>query len=373
MSKVRKIFLFVALPLVIVFAAVIIWVASDRAAPINNSATNNTPEVTKPGTVKTEFTAQIFDPSLISHITPLGELNGGYDEAQAISGIMVWNKAEAVSGSKMIDVYAPTAMTLESYSYHTNPDGNADWTLIFRLNKNVTLKYDHITQAVEKIVAATTSTPKNNSAEDYPKTQISFAPGELIAKTSGTKQAKNWNIYMYDTAQKNKFVNQARYEKSQIGQRLISGVCPFDYYESATATSYLALMGATKAGQTTACGNVSKDVAGTLSGMWHFDNKDGELREAQDGNFASPLSVYKNSAGQVIIDQLNNRRSDIEQGTDPAKVTDSQCYGLVNDQVRAAGYAYFNLVSPTEMQLAYSSSGFCPVSFPGTDAKTYYR
>ena len=365
MSRTRKIFLFVALPLIVILAVILFFVFMD-SSPVSAPATTN-PSLSEKST-KLSFTSKIFDPAQVSFITPLGELNGGYDEAQAISSIMIWNKAEAVAGNQMVDVFAPTAMMLERYSYHSSPDGNTDWTLIFRINKDVTLKYDHITQAVDKIIAATTSTPKDNSAEDYPKTQVSFAAGELVAKTSGTKQAKNWNIYMYDATHKNKFVNQSRYEKSQIGQRLIAGVCPFDYYESAVAVGYLALMGATKAGQTTTCGNVSKDVAGTLSGMWHFSKEaQSELREEIDGNFASPLSVYKNSAAQVIIDQLAGQRIDLEKTTDPAEVTTEYCYAL------SPGFAYFRLVSQNEMTLAYATVGNCPSLFPATNTKIYYR
>lgn len=365
MSRTRKIFLFVALPLIIILAVVLFFIfvgSSPVSAPTTVSPSPNEEST------KLSFTAKIFDPSQTSYVTPLGEVNGGYDESQAISGIMVWNKAEAVAGNKMVDVYAPAAMTLETYSYHSSQDGNTDWVLIFRLNKNVTIKYDHITQAVDKIITATTSTPKDNSAEVNPKTPVNFTPGELVAMTSGTKQAKNWNIYMYDKAQKNKFVNQTRYEASQIGQRLITGVCPFSYYESSIEASYLALMGATKAGQTATCGNVSKDVTGTLSGMWHFGKEvQSEMREEQDGNFASPLSIYKNSAGQVIIDRISNRRRDLEQAKDPTEVTTEYCYAL------NPGYAYFKLSGQLEMSLAQSTAGSCPSNFPATGAKTYYR
>ena len=65
------------------------------------------------------FTHLFFDPNLVSHITPLGELNGGYEEAQTIAGVMVNIKPEVVEGgSKEIEVRAPTDMTLEKYAYY---------------------------------------------------------------------------------------------------------------------------------------------------------------------------------------------------------------------------------------------------------------
>ena len=375
MSRTRKIFLFVALPLVVIFAAVIIWTTKDREAPTNSDATDSGQEVVKPDAIKVEFTAQIFDPAQISHITPLGEVNGGYVEWQAVNGIMIWNKPEVVAGDKMINVYAPVAMTLEAYSYHSDPrsPGTADWALVFRINKDATLKFNHITKAVDRIVAVTTSTPKDRSNEEPPKSKISFETGELIAQTSGTKLAKNWNIYMTDKSITNKFVNQSRYEKSSIGNRFINGVCPFNYYSEAIKASYIALMGATKAGQSPDCGNPSKDVAGSLSGGWFFDKDTSNTSEQIDGNFVSPLAVYRDSANRVIIDQIANSQFRIEGGTDPATVKSEQCYKLATSNNQPAGYAYFKLISPSEMQLAYGASGSCPAVMPTSGSKTYYR
>ncbi|MDO8649722.1 MAG: hypothetical protein Q7K33_00160 [Candidatus Berkelbacteria bacterium] len=376
MPKTRKVFLFIALPLVIIFVAVIVWATRNRATPTRSSATDTNQEVVKTDATKTEFTAQIFDPLLISHIAPLGELNGGGSEWQATTGVMINIKPTVVTGDKMIDVFAPTAMTLESYSYHKDPrsNGNADWTLIFRVNQNITIKFDHITKAVDKIVAVTTSTPKDRSNEEAPRSKISFEAGELIAQTFGTKLAHNWNIYMTDKTVKNIFANQERYEKSQIGYRFINGACPFNYYEESINAGFIALMGATKAGQSPDCGNPSNDVPGMLSGTWFFDEQIEKTEEQLDGNFASPLSIYKDSANRVIIDLIANTQFRVEGGIDPATVSTEQCYGLANrDSGRTSGYAYFKLVSPTVMKLAYSASGSCPTSFPETNNKTYYR
>lgn len=343
------------------------------SSPVSAPTTAN--PTTSEKSAKLSFTSKIFDPAQISHITPLGEVNGGYVEWQAVNGIMIWNKPEEVAGDKMINVYAPVAMSLDSYSYHYDPrsPGTADWALIFRINEDVTLKFNHITKAVDKIVAVTTSTPKDRSNEEPPKSKISFEPGELIAQTSGTKLAKNWNIYMTDKSVTNKFVNQSRYEKSSIGNRFINGVCPFNYYESAVKTAYLALMGATKAGQSQDCGNPSKDVAGSLSGAWFFDKDDSKTEEQIDGNFVSPLAIYRDSASRVIIDQIANTQFRIEGGTDPTTVKSEQCYKLATDNNRSAGYAYFKLVSATSMQLVYSASGSCPATMPTSGVKTYYR
>ena len=371
MSRTRKIFLFIALPLVIVF--VLVAVAAQRQKP--GVTSNSAASTAKTPDEEVVFTHQIFDPTQVSSIIPLGELNGGGSEWQATTGVVINIKPAVVAAEGMINVYAPTEMTLESYSYHRDPRSpdSTDWALIFRVNKNVTLKYDHITQASEKIVAVTTSTPKDRSNEEPPRTKIKFAAGEIVARTHGTKLAKNWNIYMTDASITNKFVNQNRYQKSQIGYRFINGACPFNYYESAVKNSYLALMGATEAGQSRDCGNPSKDVAGTLSGAWFFDQSDSNTDEQLDGNFVSPLAIYHDSANRVIIDQIANTQFRIEGGTDPATVSTEKCYQLTDQASRAAGYAYFKLVGSSQMQLAYGASGSCPSSFPATGTKNYYR
>ena len=179
---------------------------------------------------------------------------------------------------------------------------------------------------------------------------------------------------MTDRSVTNNFANQTRYEKSQIGYRFINGACPLNYYESAVKATYLALMGATKAGQSQDCGNPSKDVAGTLSGAWFFDKDNSNTTEQIDGNFVSPLAVYLDSANRVIIDQIANTQFRVEGGIDPATVTTEQCYKLVNNNNgQTAGYAYFKLTSPSEMSLAYSPSGSCPASMPTRNTKAYYR
>ena len=320
-----------------------------------------------------KFTHSIFDTSLVSHITPLGELNGGYEEVQTIAGAMINLKPEAFANGKEIEVRAPTNMALESYAYFRSPnDGQLNWALIFRISPELLIKFDHITRTTQKIIDGTTTTPKDNSREEYPRNRVFLTAGEVFAYTSGTSMAHNWNIYLTDTRHKNNFINSQRFTADDAGRKMLTAVCPFDFYSDEMKAGFLDLMGYSKAGQSATCGDVSRDVAGTLSGMWHFSSSyisgtSGQL----DGMYASPLSVIKNSAGEITIDQVNNMRLDISSSNptnkDPAEITGEHCYQLTN------GYAYFKVVSSQEMQFAYSSSGSCPSSFPTTGAKRYYR
>ena len=341
--------------------------------PVANEPSNLRNDDNSVSSNEIKFTHEIFDPELVSHITPLGELNGGYEEAQAVAGIMVNLKQDAVAGGNEIEVRAPTGMTLESYAYYKSPnDGQLTWTLIFRISPEVRIKFDHITRTTQELVDSTTTMPKDTSAEQYPKLSVSLKAGDIFAYTSGTPNAHNWNIYLTDTRQKNGFINSKRYSSDYAGQRMLTARCPFDFYPDDMKAEFLALMGYSIAGQSQTCGSVSRDVDGTISGMWHFSSNYLTGKPEQlDGVYASPLSIIKNSAGEITIDQVNNMRLDIQPGSmafkDPAEVTGEHCYQLEN------GYAYFKMVSPQEMKFAYGSSGNCPSSFPDAGSKIYYR
>lgn len=340
------------------------------------SSQSNTTAVNKVVT-PIKFTHQFFDPAVVSHITPLGELNGGYEEAQALSGVMINLKSEAVAHNKTIDIYAPTDLTLESYAYFKVPEeGNNQWTLIFRASDAVMIKVDHITDALESVIAATTTTPKDTSAEESPTKKLTFKAGELIARTRGTKVAHNWNIYVTDTTHTNTFMNQARFATGGAGDRLIHGVCPFDYYDDSLKSQFLALMGYSEAGQSATCGNVSRDKAGTAAGQWFLDQDSASgLQEKMDGNYASPLALFKNSAAEIILDQFGGKRLEVTATNttfkDPEEITDTHCYAIISEG-RSAGYVYVKLIGANQMSVAYATSGSCPSTFPAS-AKTYYR
>lgn len=354
--------------------------ARNQALLIFTSFDNKSPENPISNTVqKTEsskppiFTEPIFDPSLIKNITPLGELMGGYEEAQALAGVMINIKPEALSGRKEIEVRAPTDMHLLYYAFFKSPvDNEESWTLIFKLSQDIELKFDHITSVSQKIIDATTSNPSQSSAEQSPKKEVSLKAGEVFAHTSGTSMAHNWNIYLIDKSYKNNFIKPERYSNERAAQRLYHGRCVFDFYQDNLKQQFINLMGYNKAGQAKDCGSISKDVAGTISGMWHLDKNPGSgISEKLDGIYASPLSVFKNSAGQVTIDQVDNKRLDIEPenptNKDPEEIKTEHCYQL------SSGYAYFKIISDTQMQFSYSNSSSCPAIFPEAQSKTYYR
>lgn len=342
--------------------------ASNSSARKASSAPAAAPNVPSGSVV---FTHAIIDPSTLSFITPLGELNGGYEEAQTIAGVMLNFKQEAVTSNKEIEVKAPTDMTLESYSWHNVPYApGSNWALIFRLSNDLTIKFDHISRASDTIKTVTEASSKDSSAEISPKQRLTVKAGEVIGYTFGTVPAHNWNIYLFDSRHKNSFINQKRYEGSGTGKKLINAKCVFDFYANDLKNSYLSLMGYNKAGQSSTCGLVSRDVTGTASGMWHLST-DG-FKEERDELYTAPLSIIKNSAGEITIDQIGDQRIDIRSGNptlkDPAEVRDAHCYQADNNK----GYIFVKIVSESQMNVAAASTGSCPSELPSS-TKAYYR
>ncbi|MBI4032216.1 hypothetical protein HY374_00750 [Candidatus Berkelbacteria bacterium] len=120
-------------------------------------------------------------------------------------------------------------------------------------------------------------------------------------------------------------------------------------------------------------------MAGTASGIWHFSPTESNFEGEQDGVYQSPLSIIKNSAGEVTIYQVDGQRLDVVADDptlkDPAEITGEHCYQAVNIMrpTQKAGYAFIKMISESEMMLAASKTGTCPVEFPSSGTKTYYR
>ncbi len=332
------------------------------------------------------LTHPIFNPKEIDWVSPLGESNGGYIEVQPLGGMTVNIKKE-VAQKGPIEVYAPTDMQLVAYA-HTimESEPEPDWSLYFKINEDVSLILHHIKNVNPKITDVVGNTPKRNDSRTtdirWPQ-EIKFKAGEVIGTTTGTSQAKNWNIYFHDKRIKNQFINQKRYEGSgfgkDVGNRLLSASCIFDYYQDEKLKNdFYALLGTTAAGQSTSCGSPSSDKKGTLSGLWHL-KKDGIDMGSYDGPFADPFSVYKRSDQSISIYEVNKEAYTISPNNatykDPAEITSSHCYQLTDNWNPSVykGYAYFRIDSDTQMSMTYSPSGFCPETFPNRQAKTYYR
>lgn len=373
----KKIIITIIIIIILLIGAAVFYSTAKRTKNIGDNGQNKNNFIERQedsAGSPTVFTAKIFDPALVSHITPLGELNGGYEETQTINGVMINIKTDAQRNAPEIGVYAPTDMVLEDYSYFTGGPHTPNWHLGFRISKDIKLSFDHITWVPDEMKAATPPTPTSGYVP--PLKKLSFKAGELIAKTSGTDQAHNWNIYLRDNRQTNTFANQKRFEKIQDRYDFINAACPFNYYEDSVKQEFMALMGATKAGQSKTCGTNSRDVKGSISGLWHLA-KEGIGADYQ-GMYATPFSIYKDSSGRIIIYEINRQRFILDKTNpsykDPAAVTGTHCYALTEYEGRQPkGYAYFKVMSDMEMKMKYDPAGACPSEFPENGSAVYYR
>lgn len=380
----------VSIIIIIIIIILLYFLLRSSRSPQDNLQTGDQQENSLESTEQKEsqiiFTHDMFDVNQVDYITPLGDLHGGYDEISAIAGVMIdlVVTEDGVTPEPM-DIYAPVDMSLENYAYYKmSEEEGAEWSLGFRISDTVTLQLWHIDTPVQAIRDAAVSEPKQDSRTESPSYPVKFKAGDKIAETVGTNKANNWNILVYDQTHENKFANQARYEANELGQRLITARCPFDFYPEEEAKKYLSLVGynsqeGAKTGMINNCGSVSRDVEGTIAGIWHFssDSEDGVIID-REGIFTTPLAIYKTISGAITIDMIDGKTQSIFESSnsykDPATITSQHCYELIdNTNYNPAGFVVFQLVSDTEMKVAYSSSGLCPSIFPNTDVRTYYR
>jgi len=390
MSKKRLLIIVIGIIFFTITILLISFLISNNRNSQDNSQTNvdqeTTLEDTQTNSSQTVFTHDIFDVTQVDYITPLGDLHGGYEEIIAIAGAMIDLKIPADgTAPEPMDIYAPTDLSLESYAYYKmSEEEGEEWSLSFRVSDDVTMELWHIDTPVQMIRDAAISEPKQDSRTESPMHPVEFKAGEKIAETAGTNKANNWNILVYDQTHENTFANQARYEANYLGERLITARCPFDFYPEKTEGKYLRLVGynsrnGTTTGTINNCGSVSRDVKGTIAGIWHFssESQDGVIIE-KDGVFTTPLASYKTMSGAITIDMIDGKTRTILESSntykDPATITSEHCYELIDIFDRnPAGHVFFKLISDTEMKVFYSNSGPCPLVFPNSNTHTYYR
>ena len=326
-------------------------------------------------TQEVTFTDHLFELDKARYIVPLGELEGGWEEMEVNNMALVHIKrtGEYPAPCMTMEVYAPTDMSLTSYSYYSYGGSPPIWTLIFEINADITLKLSALTDVPYTI--------KNTVGTEYTigeitlATPLSFTPGELIGYAGGSADVTNWDILLYDKTHENFYVNPDRYKGEYLGERYLTAICPFQFYPDEMKQEYINLLGFDEAGETADCGCASRDVVGTLSGIWWLSTEGTDIGEK--GMFTTPLFIYSNSAGGTSLGFVNKKRYKIRAenptNKDPATVIDEHCYNLISVwDGSSEGYAYFKIISDTKMQLATGTNGACPNSFP-EEYITYYR
>ncbi len=324
------------------------------------------------------FTAHVTDVAAVRSVTPLPALASGV-AYEIRSYVTVKDSYAGVP----VPFYAPTKMKLVG-SKHYWPQGApqgyvADWHLHFEsvCDPNMSIDFAHVKDVALKVAAVSnTAIDYVSSAWAQVSSQVVFAPGEIFGYYIKGLNSIAWDFIVLDKGVTNTFANQARYS----GSKYENATCPYDKYDQPLKGSYTALIagfGQTPTGNM-GCGTVMHDKVGTIAGVW-FPNSDprtGVYTGAPDGYYGSPLSAFLGEDKIVYLGNLNNSALRVDPSNptykDPETITTSHCFQNYPTPDKPDGYAFYQVVSNTEMRVAYSPSGVCPSSMP-TAYKSYYR
>jgi len=168
------------------------------------------------------FTYHFTDPSTITSIIPPVWKNNRHTITSAL-----------LNTRGRVPIYMPTSGTLKQGTYYSE-QGAQFYLWDIDVGCGVTVRFDHVTEPVEKIRALFLATPKED-ARTYPfETPLAMEAGELIGYTTGTVNAHNWNIAVYDAAEKNYLWGTDQYPSKEY----YTAVCPFKYDNPSMAQAY---------------------------------------------------------------------------------------------------------------------------------------
>ncbi len=321
------------------------------------------------------FTEYLIDPKYVQKVGQIGVVHGSGKYIVERSYISIkdgfWEQK--------IPLYAPTDMKLSMGSRYNMNDGKYmdDYALDFDVGCNVKITLGHVKEVVPSIGEQLPVANKDSRSSMLKP--IEFKAGELIGyyfQQRGEGAVAGFDFITRDYSFENTFINQERY-KDRSSRNLLHGVCPYDFYTGEKKEAYYNLFGSA-AGvlfKNKECGNASRDVAGTISGMWFLDKEISgypfEDEGYKDGDYGSTLPI-SGDEGQVTIGNLGSSKTLVVYAENPTyklpwDVTDEHCYQFQN------GFAYFKVIDSISMDVYYSASGTCPAVMPSSGAKRYWK
>jgi hypothetical protein len=333
------------------------------------------------------FTADVTDIASLATVGPLPALAGG-----AGYEIRSYMQVKDSYAGMAVPIYAPTAMTLVASVHYFDPQHDpgdtayqGEWGLTFEASCTTQVAFAHIREVVQKISDATVTNPDAGSAGGLVSHPVDFAAGEVIGHYLRGPGYFAWDFVVTDTTVTNAFVNMPRYQDGQL--KFLHAICPYDPYPQPMRQRYLDLLGTNndppKAGRK--CGTAAHDKIGSAAGVWfHAPYGHGTADEARSAS-GNPLSLFKAETDAVYVADLDGDsdkvgfltfRIDPTNPTyrDPETITTSHCYERhLNPNDPATGWAFVQVLSDTDMQVAYGEQGGCPVSFPTTGVRAYHR
>ena len=245
--------------------------SNEQPNPLENPSANTIENCTNP-----LFTAYLVEPKYVQKVGQVGVVHGSGLYIVERSYISIKNEFN----KEKIPIYAPVNMTLRTGSHYQNPAAtpNAlpDYALWFDVGCGVEVNLAHLKEVVEPIAVQLQEVKGDSRSSQL--SPIPFKAGDLIGYFIYNEgDVAGFDFIVRDKKVVNEFINQERYSGYRAGN-LINGVCPYDYYEPAKKQEYYNLLGG--AGGTLFsvkdCGHSSRDMIGTISGMWFLDEELGE-------------------------------------------------------------------------------------------------
>lgn len=200
---------------------------TDESIPLEGCVSNPNPV----------FSAHITDLSKIKFINPPGNIDQDEREPKKLGTV---THAFLVATSK-VPVYAPTDSVLAHGAYYVEEDMN-QYALLFEVSCDVYYIFDHILEAEDKIREVFPETPENDIFYKPTLKQVEFKAGELIGYTTGTRNARTWDIGVHNRSKTNYLSGETQFK---VTTRDLFADCPFDYFPPEMRAEYYSLFGST--------------------------------------------------------------------------------------------------------------------------------
>lgn len=194
------------------------------------AVSNGTPTGTEQEEAKADACESNEFPVFTHHITDFGRITSIQTPPMIVSGFLKTHSYIETNG-KRVPVYAPVDMTLVSGSFYVN----GPYTLNFKVGCGISLRFGHITQPIDEIKEVFQSEPAEDSRDQAITKTIRFRAGDIVAYTTGTNQAGNWDFGVYNSGVSNRYAASPDWSSSPT---YTTAVCPFDYFTPELRSEY---------------------------------------------------------------------------------------------------------------------------------------
>lgn len=244
MSPTRRIFIFIALPLVITFAGLAIYLGSNRNATTQDQ---NNKSATTENAANTED-CQLASPVDVSHVSSVlypGQIRGG--DYKAHGGFRMDNTT-----NNNVEVKAPLAAKVTGGSRYIEMD-EVQYMFDFETDCGLKYRFDHLKTLSAKLQAAAENLPEPK-VDDSRTSRVSGVrvdQGEVIATAVGFEKSPSgaptgpnvsFDFGLYSTKQKNEASKDAAYAQAHKENSMaLYAICWFDMLPAADAAKIKSL------------------------------------------------------------------------------------------------------------------------------------